>query len=76
MAGLPSNCDRNPLSGKYIAYDKEGFAWRVSKTGFGGWEGQPSHLKHKEDKRYAKENTLKELCDRIGQSVPTFNKGQ
>lgn len=76
MAGLPSNCERNLMNGKYIAYDAAGFAWRVSKTGFGEWAGQPSHLKHKEDKRYAKENTLKEICAGIGRSVPTFNKGQ
>lgn len=74
MASLPSNCDRSPLTGKYLIYDAEGFAWRASKTGFGGWEAKPSHLKHKDDKRYAKGDTLKELCETIGKSIPSFNK--
>ena len=74
MAALPSNCERSPFTGKHIAYDSEGFAWRISKIGIQGWEAKPSHLKRTDDKRYAKADTLKELCSVIGKSVPTFNK--
>jgi hypothetical protein len=69
MATLAHNIERYlGKRGVYIAYDAQGFAFRVVKTGFGGWEAAPSHASRDFDNRRFKGATLNALAEKIARS--------
>lgn len=65
---MAPNLEKHPLHrGAYIAYDSEGFAFRVRKTAY-GWQANPSHAGAQFDPRsflYAK---LRDVAAAVGAS--------
>lgn len=55
--------------GQYIAYDKEGFAFRIDRALGGGWRAKPSHAAAKSDYRLFYARTLKGLGDKVAEST-------
>lgn len=69
---MAPNLEKHPTKpGNYIAYDADGFAWRCTRTKFGGWAwfATPSHAGAASDPRatlYA--DKLGDLAARVGKS--------
>ena len=62
------NLEKHPtIQGAYIAYDKDGFAFRVFKAhpGYAAW---PSHAGKDTDFRRFRAMRLKDIANTIGQS--------
>lgn len=70
MARLASNVERY-LSGAsyhYIAYDAQGFAFRLVKLGDGSWYARPSHIAHAGDYRTFGADTLTKVAAKVAAS--------
>jgi len=68
---MPYNCERHPLHrGEYIAYDATGYAFRCTRSKFGGWAwfATPSHAGKDADSRTFYADRLRDIAARIGKS--------
>lgn len=68
---LAPNLERHPLhKGGYIAYDAQGYAFRVDRALAGGWRARPSHAGAAGDYRLIYGRTLGELASKVAASHP------
>jgi len=68
---MPANVERNPRhAGEYIAYDAEGFAFRVYRKAT-IWRAFPSHAGMRSDARRFRANTLRAVAAMIASNVQT-----
>ena len=66
---MAPNLERHPArKGEYIAYDKQGFAFRVDKALGGGWRAKPSHAGKACDYRLIYAPTLAAIAGKVGAS--------
>jgi len=66
---MAPNLERNPAhKGAYIAYDKQGFAFRIDKALSGGWRARPSHMAAQSDYRLFFAPTLSAIAGKVGAS--------
>lgn len=70
MAALPTNVAKHPNRRRtYIAYDREGYAFRVTPIA-GGWIASASHAGAARDSRRFEGKTLAIVAHVIGRSGP------
>lgn len=66
---MPHNLDKHPKQpGCYIAYDAQGFAFRIKRNGAGGWWATPSHAGAAYDLRGFTCRTLRDAAAKVGAS--------
>lgn len=66
---MAHNLERHPLhKGQYIAYDRQGLAFRVDRALSGGWRARPSHAAASADYRLIYAPTLAALAGKVGES--------